>query len=135
MIFRKIFKTITGIEKETEFKIRKIKRKYKFMTLENILVLFVLVIFSFFISGGLSAIYTGTTGQLVMLGYSPSQTYTELVIYLIIHFAYIVSLYMVYNGLTRARIDISLVTIGVILLIVLIAVEWYIISFVRGVPI
>ena len=135
MIFERVFKTINGIEKETAFKIRKIKRKYKFITLENILILLTLVVFSFLISGGLSAVYTGTSGRLVILGYSPSQTYTELVIYLIIHFAYIVSMYMVYNGLTKARVDISLVTIGVTLLIALIAVEWYIISFVRGVPI
>jgi len=76
LIFEKIFKIIDGINKETEFKMRKIRRKYKFLTLENILVIFTLVLFSFFISGGLAAIYTGTTRQLIMIGYSPSQTYT-----------------------------------------------------------
>ena len=135
MIFEKIFRILDKINTETKIKNRKLKRKYSFLSMENIFVIGLLLIFSFLISGGVASIYTGTTQQLISTGYSSSQTYTELVIYFIIHVFYVISLYMVYISLKKTRIDISLLSIGIILFFLLFVIEWYIISFVRGVSI
>jgi hypothetical protein len=135
LIFEKIFGIMDKLSKETEFKIRKMKRKYTFIKVENMVIILLLVVFSFLISGGMASIYTGSSRQLIMVGYSGMQTYTELLIYFIVHIAYVVSLYMVYLSLKRTNIDISLLSIGIIMFLGLLFVEWYLIAFVRGVPI
>lgn len=135
MIFEKIFRILDKVSTETKIKNRKLKRKYSFLNMENVFVVGLLLIFSFLISGGIASIYTGTTQQLISTGYSSYQTYTELVIYFIIHVFYVISLYMVYISLKKTRIDISLLSIGIILFFLLFAIEWYIITFVRGVRI
>ena len=135
MIFERIFRAIDKIDNEIKIKNRKLKRKYSFLTLENIFVVGLLVIFSFLISGGIASIYTGATQQLVSTGYSSNETYIEFVIYFIIHISYVISLYTVYISLKKPRIDTSLLSIGIALFFLLFAVEWYIISFVRGAPI
>ena len=135
MIFEKIFGFLNKLSNEIKIKNRKIKRKYNFLNLENVFVVGLLILFSFLISGGVASIYTGTSQQLISTGYSSSQTYTELVIYFMIHISYVVSLYLIYTSLRRSRIDVSLLSIGIIFLFLLFAVEWYMIGVVRGVPI
>lgn len=135
MIFEKLFNTLNKLSSEMNIKKRKLKRKYGFLSIENIFVISLLVIYSFLISGGVASIYTGATQQLVSTGYSSYQTYTELVIYFIIHISYVISLYMIYLSFKKNRVDISLLTIGIVLFFLLFVIEWYIISFVRGVPI
>lgn len=135
MIFEKIFRILNKVSTETKIKNRKLKRKYSFLNMKNIFVLGLLIIFSFLISGGIASIYTGATQQLISTGYSSYQTYTELVIYFIIHISYAISLYIVYISFKKTRIDISLLSIGMILFFLLFVIEWYIISFVRGVTI
>ena len=138
MIFEKIFRILDKINTETKIKNRKLKRKYSFLSMENIFVIGLLLIFSFLISGGVASIYTYTgtiQQQLISTGYSSSQTYTELVIYFIIHVFYVISLYMVYISLKKTRIDMPLLSIGLILFFLLFVIEWYIIRYVRGVSI
>lgn len=119
---------------ELKIKKRKLRRKYSFLNAENIFAISLFLIFSFLISGGVASIYTGASPQLVSTGYSSNQTYTELVIYFIIHISYAVSLYIIYTSFRKTRVDISLLTIGIALFFLLFGIEWYIISFVRGVP-
>lgn len=135
MVYEKVINRLNRYGREFNFKIRKLQKKYRILTLENITVGTLFIVFIFLISGGLASIYTGATQQIIAKRFNSSQTVVELVIYFTIHLSYAISLYLIYSGVKRSRIDATLLTIGILLLLILFITEWYIITVIRQVPI
>ena len=83
----------------------------------------IIIISLFLISGGLVTSFSGErTGGMM------SQSVMEFMTFLLVNFVFLISAYLMYRGLSKSRIDTTLVILGMIVLIVTFIAEIYILS-------
>ncbi len=134
MIVEKIIKLLFNVEKSLGFKMNRLRKRYKYLNKSDLLKGITLAIFIFLFSGGVSTLFGGASG-IVAQNTMTTQTPTEFFVYSFIHIGYGVSLFLIYLGVRRSKIDSAYIGAGFILLFALLLMEWYLISFVKGITI
>ncbi len=133
MIYRNILrKILTQFLDELEFKLNKILRKHSSLSIGNIVIFSIIVVFLFLISGGIASIATGQPATIIITGFSSQQTVVEFFTYFIIHIFYLISLYLIYDSLRKTRIDYHSLAFGMVIFIIFFLAELYIILFAKG---
>ena len=83
----------------------------------------IIIISLFLISGGLVTSFSGErTGGMM------SESVMEFMTFLLVNFIFLISAYLMYRGLSKSRIDTTLVVLGMIALIITFIAEIYILS-------
>lgn len=134
MLTEKLIKLVANLEKKTSYRVNRIKKRYKFLNKADILKAATFLTFIFLLSGGVTTLFS-SSGGIIAQNSMTTQTPTEFVLYSFIHIGYAVGLFLIYSGLKKSKVDMAYISLGIVLLLSLLIVEWYIISVVKGVVI
>jgi len=102
--------------------------KEKRLTLNNISLAILTIIFLFLISGGLVTTFAPGTSAYGLT----TQSILEFSLYFIMNGLYLVGIILIYRGLSKGVVDIGILVIGVILLFLVLLSEIYILLVLKG---